>query len=249
MLKVYKLAHTIVTEGEPVTIEVNDYPEYIPDDGYEDDYSDETDINAENITEEEAAETAEQIISEARGLAHTIIEEAKKEAETDKLFVFDEARQQGFDQGYAQGEREARAIVSEAEEIRENAVVKREQLLADAEPQLVELIINISRKIIGDSFELNPGLVRVLIRCGLEGTSSAGDIKIRVSAEDYESVLEKHDEYNKYATGISDIEIIRDLSLQPADCVIETRYGDIDCSLGEQLASLEREIKYIYEHA
>jgi flagellar biosynthesis/type III secretory pathway protein FliH len=40
---------------------------------------------------------------------------------------------------------------------------------------------------------------------------------------------------------------VKDLSLNPTDCIIETPYGNIDCSLERQMQDLIENLYYIYE--
>jgi flagellar assembly protein FliH len=99
----------------------------------------------------------------------------------------------------------------------------------------------------GDAVEINPGVVTALIRAGFAGAtlSTKGEITVRVSAQDYEEVAAHKDEIMALVGGAAELSILQDMSLAPTDCLIDTPYGRIDCSLKPQYKALRENLVYL----
>lgn len=193
-----------------------------------------------------AGREAEQIIRIARQEANDILRKANETAEE----MIEANKREGFDtgmrDGYESGRAEAEALVLEARQTLDDAARQREQIIDSVEGELLELIIKIAGKLLSDTIRLDPQVIMVLIRQGLSATTSTGDVVVRVCAEDYDTVIENKDEISKWTEASSRLEIVKDLSLAQCDCVIETPYGNIDCSLDRQYKTLTENLYRVY---
>ena len=79
-------------------------------------------------------------------------------------------------------------------------------------------------------------------------TKIMGDIFIHVSADDYESAINDKDDIVSSREGSVNIEIIKDLSMNVGDCLIETPFGNIDCGIDQQLKEVKSNLYYILEN-
>jgi flagellar assembly protein FliH len=207
----------------------------------------------EGLTEEEALSRAEQIVADAENEAEEIKvaaevegknavikmkEQAKGEIEGLKAAAYNEA----YEAGRLKGEAEAEGIIAEAEEIKERALVEKEEILNSAEPEIVELVADVVKKLIGGAFEIRPELILFLVKQGLSATTLTGNITVHVSEDDYGAVIADKNELLSMAEAGTTIEIIKDVSLNAADCIIETKFGNIDCSLDKQYGALKESL-------
>ncbi|MCL2699868.1 MAG: FliH/SctL family protein, partial [Defluviitaleaceae bacterium] len=87
-----------------------------------------------------------------------------------------------------------------------------------------------------------------IIRKGFSESKMSGDITIRVSDADYEATYESREEIQQYADAGAKLEILKDPSLTQGDCIIETPFGAIDCSLDQQSESLKKNLYFISEN-
>lgn len=208
------------------------------------------------ISETEAIEKSEQMLEEANleaqrikdnamAEAQRLADEMKEATQSELDGIRANAYEEAFEEGRQRGENEANRIINEAERIKAQALIVKNTLLNSAEPEIVELIASIVKKLIGDSFELRPELILFLIKQGLAQMSITGEITIHVSQEDYDTVIAEKAGILSMAEAGAKIEIIKDLSLNSSDCIIETQFGNIDCSLGQQYEALKENLYYI----
>jgi len=197
------------------------------------------------VMAEQAAASAKQILDNAKSSAQKILADARTESAALAQKAEDAARIKGYDEGYLAGEAAAAALTGEAQTVLENARREREVILASAEPEMVDLVVKSIQKLLTDTIAYHPDTILYIIRKGLAAATMGGDIKIRVSAEDYETVHENREQILALAGGEAGNALVKDAALSPGDCVIETDYGNIDCGLGQQFESLKENLYYI----
>ncbi|MCL2197703.1 MAG: FliH/SctL family protein [Defluviitaleaceae bacterium] len=192
-----------------------------------------------------AEQKAEEIISIARHEAMNVQAEIRRSADIEATQVISEARDQGYKEGMSAAIEEGEAIKAEAQQILDDAIAERKSMQESLEPEIVDLVIAITEKLLGNIKELNPSAIVNLIKQGFAESVISGEIKVNVSADDYEYVTKNKDELLAHTDGSVNLLVIKDLSLSPMDCVIETPFGDIDCSLGQQYESLRANLALI----
>jgi flagellar assembly protein FliH len=192
-----------------------------------------------------ATRKSEAMIKEALKEAEEIVREAKEQASRDVDSILAQSREQGYKEGLDNAEYEAGQIRAEADAVLQDAVRERQQMQASLEPEMVDLIIRVLSKLLDDTVKINPQIIMNLIKQGMASSTITGDVSVHVSQYDYETVTENKDEILALADGSVKLEIIKDLSLNQMDCVIETAFGSIDCSLGQKFESLRDNLTYI----
>jgi len=205
-------------------------------------------VQAKGVMDNATKESG-RILTMARDEAERIKTEARVATEQEKAVILSEAEKrgynEGYNEGYQKGEAEAQAIIAEAERLKEETQAQREAAIKRFEPELVELIIRIIRKIVADTIKLKPQTVLHLIRQGLAQSSFTGDVTLRVSKEDYDNVLSNKDALLESVEGGADLAIVKDFSLNSGDCVIETPFGVIDSSLDMQFEEIRESLQLI----
>lgn len=196
---------------------------------------------------EKAREQADIIIENAKNEARKIIEAANLEIEENANKIYLEKEEAGFNEGYLKGENEAQNLKNEAEQILLNANAEKEMLEKSIEPQLINLVIDISQKILTKTFEINPEIISLLIKKGLENVKDISNIKIYVSENQYEYVINNKDEIIGVDTNKNNIEILKKSSLEDDDCFIETEFGSVQCGANEQFKGIREALLYILQ--
>ncbi len=188
---------------------------------------------------EDAKREAQQIISDANLSAAQVIQDAKLQAEEMVTVVFEEARRDGYKLGHAEVTEKAEGLLREAENIKATAKREYEAMLDSFEGEMIQLVLDIAKKVIGDELEFRTEAVSSLVGQALLQCKGVAHVVIKVSPEDYEIVLEKKDMI-AHKNGFSgELEIKQDLSLAKGDCIIETPMGSIDASVQTQLEAIE----------
>ncbi len=192
-----------------------------------------------------AEQDAQHLILEAKKTAEFILDEAEKQARSMALEVQEEGRQQGYQEGYSDGIAKAELIKQQVQQTLQDAIQQKQQMLDEIEPQMVELIIEISRKILGDTITASADGILYLIRQGFSQITGKGKVILKVSQEDFYHVSENKQTVLGMIDGSVDLEIIKDFTLNQGDCMIETPYGNIDCSVDQQFESIKNELMQI----
>ena len=193
----------------------------------------------------DAEKQAEEILGEAKKNAAEDAAKIRKEAEENVSKILSEARENGYNEGIEKANREGEEIKNCAQKILDDATAEQKKMRDELEPEIVNMIIAITEKLLGNISAINPAIITNLVKQGFAASAVSGDIIVHVSAADYDLVLEKKDEILASSDGSVKLQITKDLSLSPMDCVIETPMGVIDCSLGQQFETLKSNLIYI----
>jgi type III secretion protein L len=176
-----------------------------------------------NAEEYEAHTAARQIVVDAQKKA----EELKAEALRFKEEVFAKARD------------EARAEVQAwaAEELA-RATMQAGQLLAQSEPQALDLALRIAARIIGRDLERDPALVAEICATAMEAARSSRAMVLRVHPDDGKLLREKRPRLMELIGRAVDLAIRDDADVQPGGCIIQTEFGTIDGQIRTQFEML-----------
>ena len=236
----------IVIDGSEMPDNNELYDENEPDDGgkIEANREEKARSSAEKILRQ-AERQAEELLINARATATAESTAIRSEAKGEAARLAAEARELGYKEGLDKAFQEGEVIKSNAEKVLRDAQNERIRMQQDFEPEMVELITQIAEKLLGKIPELSPSIIVNLIKQGFAAATISGDVKVYVSQQDYDAVLENQDELMAITDGSVKLEIVKDLSLSPMDCVIETPFGNVDCSLGQQFEAIKASLSYI----
>ncbi|MDP4179486.1 MAG: FliH/SctL family protein [Bacillota bacterium] len=188
---------------------------------------------------ENAREEADMIIKEAKYEAERIICEAERSAKENAAALEEEAKVKGFEEGYNILKQQYEDLMQEAEFTKEHARVEYKEVLESIESDAVNIVLDISKKVLGMEISSNKEVILGLIRQAFEKCSSKENVILKVSGEDYCFVTENKEQIIGLVEGIGELEIKKDLSLKAGGCVIETPYGTIDASLQTKFNKIE----------
>ncbi len=200
--------------------------------------------------------TAKAILAKATETANKKIEQAKKNiAELEEIM-----RKQGYDKGFAdglvQGEIEGRktgeaAARSEFEarigglngalqHILSELSFRRQTIQAQAEADMLALALEIAKKIVKREVEVDEKFVVPLIMEAVALTNKRNDLVIKVNPANVKAVEEEIPTLNAIFNDIGRVSISADESIEAGGIKVISRDGEVDLSLEEQFASLER---------
>jgi flagellar assembly protein FliH len=199
---------------------------------------------ASNIIDD-AKEMYLKIIQEANSEAQILLETAKDEAQQLLTAATEDGYRDGYESGSLEGSRKAQAVIDEAAGIREFLEKRKCDIYKETEEQILQLILDISKKVIGDELTQNRESILSLINQALQKCTFKKKLVLKVSQQDYEFVLKNKDKICTLVEGISDIEIVSDLYLMAGSCIVETPSGEINSSIGIQIRELENIFTYI----
>lgn len=185
---------------------------------------------------------AEKIIEDAMEEAKRMKEDAESEIQSQQKIIYQQAKIDGFEEGKRTAQEEMEARLAEIEDLKQKALLQRDQLLNEVEPHMVNLIKEILGNILGTHIKYDDQFILYLIKTGFDTDKDNKNIKIRVN-DSHKNVIEENK--NLLYEGLSEetkIEIIYDKDMKKGDCIFETAYGNIDLSLDEQLEKFKEYI-------
>lgn len=187
-----------------------------------------------------ARENAALIKREAELEAERILAEA--EQEIDQLIA--EVQQKAKEEGYRHGEELAQEhyndLISEAMKFKEQSRKAYEETLASLEQDIVELVLSIATKIVGDEMRNNKEAILGVVRETIVACSNRENIVLKVSPEDYEFVATNEEKLRLNIKGLNELEIRKDASLSKGSCIIDTDFGSVDGSCDVRLESIRK---------
>jgi flagellar assembly protein FliH len=196
-----------------------------------------------------ASKQAGRMLERARKETQKLQDDAQAALEQERKQTLANAEAEGFERGYSEGYDEgvsaARALRDEAERIKEQTILEREEAIALLEPELIRLVGSILQKVGLNTARINPTVTLNLIRQGLTQSSFTGDVTLRVSKDDYDYVITHKEYLLEYVEGGANLEIVKDHSLGVGDCLIETPFGVVDSSLNMQLEEIKQDLALI----
>ncbi len=181
-------------------------------------------------------------VTDAKGAMFIPIQEVSKIEETllqEKHRAFDGGYTDGHQKGLDEGLAEARKILEKFDRAIADAVSQREALLEEAKQKVLDLVIQISRKVTYDAVRIDPETNLTLISGVIDGLIDRSKLKIKVNP-DYLPVIEQGiDRFLGDSTSIKEIAIEPDPRVRYGGCFIETPTGDVDARLESQFEVIE----------
>lgn len=200
---------------------------------------------AANDIIEDAKEMYLKIIEEANSEAKRIVTDAQGEAEKLLLAAREDGYREGFETGYSDSRNEAQSFINEAADIREFLDDRKSEIYKEVEEQVVKLVLDISKKVIGEEITQNREAILSLINQALQKCAFRKKLVLKVSPQDHGFILENKDRVCRLVEGISDIEIEADMSLEAGSCIVETPSGEINSSIDVQIREIEKIFTYV----
>jgi flagellar assembly protein FliH len=202
--------------------------------------------NASIQEQEQLNQEIEEARNELAGL-QAQIEQEKEQAQLEidqmKAKAFEEANEQGYQEGYRKGLDSVQELQKQCEDERLQQEQEYQKKLEEMEPLMVDTLCDVYSHIFKVEAKEHKELVLKLLQDTLLKVDGTGSIIVHVAKEDYAYVQEQKAALLEEAGMQSgSVEIVSDAALARAQCMIETEGGVYDCSLDTELAELKRRL-------
>ncbi len=177
------------------------------------------------------------LTTDSRGTKSIPLQEIFK---IDKLLA--DARQQakqagfqdGFKAGNSRGEVEAKKAVQQFGLAISDAIAQRETMLREAKQHILELVLQISKKVTCDAVQINPETTLKMISGVIDSLTDRSQIKIKVHPDHLAIVKQNMETLIAASPSIKELSVEADPRVHLGGCFIETPSGDIDARLESQ---------------
>lgn len=185
----------------------------------------------------------EQLLAEAK----RVLAEAHRQADQ----MRQDAVRKGYEEGLQLGREEGVRLYQQAIDSLRNEVQKlidailteRQRLWEQMEPQVIEMVLEIARKVLREEIQARREATLSLIKHALRRVADTEHVRIRVHPDDLQIAREHREDFLAVCDGIRQIEIVDDQRVGGGGCIIETPSGTIDASLRTQMQSVERALR------
>ncbi|MBC8204693.1 hypothetical protein ISS30_08795 [bacterium] len=153
-----------------------------------------------------------------------------------KAESFEAGRQQGLSEA---DERVERALMQLEKTVKE-MVNAGKDFFRNAEKNVIELALAVSRRILGREVETDKEIIVHSVREALKRVADKVQVNVHVNPEDM-AVLENHrEELQRIDRNLPELKFVSDERVDRGGCVIRTRTGAVDGRLESQLEEIER---------
>ncbi len=179
------------------------------------------------------AQEAEGIDPEA--LRERVLAEARMEAQQKVQEAYAEGLRRGAEAGksqfLAQVSQAAEALHASSEAIR----AARDNYLGTLEPQMLELVGEVARRILHRESRTDPDLIARTVRAALEHLVERETVVIHVNPEDADALKEQKIALLEEFDGVRQISVMPDAEIPRGGCVVETEHVHADARIDAQL--------------
>ncbi len=194
------------------------------------------------VIKQNAQLEAEKIINDAKAEADRIIAEAQEKSQQDYKKSCDEGFEDGRKAGYEEGNKEAERLVAMLHDIIDKTLARRQEIFDEAEQQIVDMVILVSRKVVKIISEKQREVVMNNIVQALRKVKGKAAVTIRVNMSEVKLTTEHSKDFIAAVQNIEKISVVEDSSIEPGGCIVETDFGSIDARISSQLSELEQKI-------
>ncbi len=196
--------------------------------------------NSEGGAAQSAPEQATSaLVTEAQEHVEAMLNQARLKVVTWQ----EEARQEGWQTGYAEAHQAVEAELAEAlatlHSLAQSAVEARDQFLRDSRAEIGRLAVAIAEQIIGKELKINPSVVTDIVARAIETAGVEGTCRIRVNPLDYDVLSPHWEAVASFQQLGSTWDLVADKRIGRGGCLIEAGGGTIDAQLETQLAQVE----------
>lgn len=192
---------------------------------------------------EQAAMDAQARITDAQVEAAKIRKDAQRQAQEEKVQILEQARLQGYEEGFANAQAEAEKVRQEYARREQQLEEHYQRQIDELEPQFIDAITDIYEHILGVDLGNQREILAHLISGTIRKIEGSHSFIIHVSKEDYPFVsMQKKQLLAGAAAGGSTVEVVEDITMGQGECTIETDGGIFDCGLGTQLSELKKKL-------
>jgi flagellar biosynthesis/type III secretory pathway protein FliH len=176
------------------------------------------------------------LLEKARAEAAQIVAEAQAQvAETERV-IREQAITEARTKAAAEVTAEVEAVRAQLAQTLDELAELREQVATYAEREMVQLAIEIAKKIVRREVTVDREIVISLARVALSRLHNRALATVHLHPDDYQFALSHRERLSPTGT----IKLVEDPAIGRGGCLIETDLGDVDARIEHQFSEIER---------
>lgn len=195
-----------------------------------------------NALKAEAEAEANRIKSEAQMEADKLRSDAQAYSQQLEADTSKKGYDEGYEKGYQLGRVEADRLVDRLNTIITKTIERRTAIIEESEAQLVQLVLQISKKVVKVLSENQKNVVINNVVQALRKIRSKTDIIVHLNMADMDIASERKKDFVRMMERIGNLSLMEDGNVDPGGCIVETDFGEIDARIASQLREIEDKI-------
>ncbi|ASS75650.1 hypothetical protein CIG75_12055 [Tumebacillus algifaecis] len=197
----------------------------------------------------DAQATARKHVAHAEEEVSGMLERERERVQSLLQAEVEAAKEQGRQEGIALGMEQAQAecveMLQAADEQYQSAVEERRRYFAQAEPMIVDLALEVAKKIMIRESSVDRSFVVEVVQAALDEMHDSGKVEVRVHPDDHAVVQQNRERLRKDVPGQAELLIIKDHSVEAGGCVVCTSFGNIDARIDTQLEEVRKALQEV----
>jgi len=193
-----------------------------------------------------AEKKAQEIISNANKQGLEMIENATNQALSNVEEIKEAAHQEGFEAGRQEGleniTEELKDKIISVNNFAQSDFEIKKNIIKSAHLDIIELVIEISRKVCSKSLDLDESILKELTLSAIKSLKDKENITIIVNPEMAEKIYAVSDELKEQIPQLSSIKIIEDTSVSPDGTIVESPLSRVDCRIKSQIDEIAQRL-------
>ncbi len=157
------------------------------------------------------------------------------------------ARKQAHDQGFAAGvalqKEEIVTTMKALSQILREVGDFREKLFADAEEQMLGLVLAVAERVIYDEVSTNSQIIVNVLREAVASVVDREGMKIYLNPQDYLFIVNMKDDFLRQFNGMKNVTFEEDEGIQRGGALLNTVAGEVDARLDQRLKEVKGALK------
>jgi len=170
------------------------------------------------------------------------MDKAKKQSIEIKAYAKKEGHDAGYDEGFKKGEEAAQKefspFLKTVQDLITDLTVFRKNMYDKGEREMIEMVINLAKKVIHFEFSTRDDAVQEMIRLAVQSVLDRESMVIKINPVDKGYAESFRPELHHLFSEIKNITFEAHSSVERGGCIVETNFGVIDAridKLGEQM--------------
>ncbi|WP_179156756.1 FliH/SctL family protein [Bacillus sp. EB106-08-02-XG196] len=167
-------------------------------------------------------------------------ESFRSQLEEEKRRGYEDGYQLGIEDGNLHAKEQYQFHLQKAADILEKAYHEKAAIIQEADPFVIELTMEIAKKVIQQELKTNPDALLHIIKQTLSSVYETDSISIGVAPEDFSFVQKQREQLLAMDNGQVEIKVFPDYSIQQGGCIIRTSSGSVDARIDVQLSEIKQ---------
>ncbi len=178
---------------------------------------------------------AEKILTEAQVQAQQIINQAQEQG-------YKEGHEKGYEEGLQTANQEATVKIEALNALTKGAFEAKKQILISSEKEIIDLVLQISEKLVKCKLEKEPEVIKNIITEAISQLKEKDKVKVLVHPSLYKTVESILEEVKLSVNGLTDLKLIEDATVPTQGAIVESLESRIDARLNSQIEKITQNL-------